>query len=45
MFPNIKSEDIAYEQLTAAVRQTIAEMKLQEIDKQLMKIQQFYEAT
>lgn len=45
MFPNIKSEDIAYEQLTAAVRQTIAEMKLQEIDKQIMKIQQFYEAT
>jgi len=45
MFPSIKSEDIAYEQLTAAVRQTISDMKLQEIEKQIMKIQQFYEAT
>jgi len=28
MFPGIKSEDIAYEQLTAAINKTIAENKL-----------------
>ena len=33
MFPGIKSEDIAYEQLTAAINKTIAENKLQPIEK------------
>lgn len=45
MFPGIKSEDIEYAQLTDAVNQTIAEQKLQHIDNQILKIQQFYEAT
>ncbi len=33
MFPGIKSEDIAYEELTAAITKTIADNKLQLIDK------------
>lgn len=45
MFPGISSADIEYEQLTAAVNQTIGELKLQHIDTQVRKIQQFYEAT
>ena len=32
MFPGIVSADIEYEQLTAAVNQTIADLKLQKID-------------
>ena len=45
MFPGINSADIEYEQLTKAVNETIAEQKLQHIDTQVRKIQQFYEAT
>ncbi len=45
MFPGIKSEDIAYEKLTEAINKTIADNKLQLIDKQVQKILQFQEAT
>jgi len=45
MFPGIKSEDIAYEKLTEAINKTIAENKLQPIEKQVQKILQFQEAT
>jgi len=45
MFPGIKSEDIAYERLHAAIKEAIEELKLQYIDKQVQKILQFYEAT
>ena len=45
MFPGITSADIDYEDLSAAVAETIKDMKLQNIDKQIMKIKQFYEAT
>ena len=41
MFPGIKSEDIAYEKLTEAINKTIADNKLQLIDKQVQKILQF----
>ena len=45
MFPGITSGDVDYEQLAAAIDAVIADMKLQKIDKQIMKIKQFYEAT
>jgi len=45
MFPGIKSEDIAYEELHAAIKEAIKELKLQYIEKQVQKILQFYEAT
>jgi dynein heavy chain 2, cytosolic len=45
MFPGIQSEDIIYAELTDAIDKTIDELKLQRIDKQIMKIMQFYEAT
>lgn len=45
MFPGIKSEDIAYEQLNAAIAEAIVDLKLQYIEKQVQKILQFYEAT
>jgi dynein heavy chain 2 len=45
MFPGIKAEDIAMEELTAAIHKTVEELKLENIDKQVQKILQFYEAT
>ena len=45
MFPGITSGDVDYEQLAAAIDTVIGDMKLQKIDKQIMKIKQFYEAT
>lgn len=45
MFPGIKSEDIAYEMLNAAIAEAIKDLKLQYIEKQVQKILQFYEAT
>ena len=45
MFPKISSADIDYAELDEAITATIQEMKLQNIDKQIMKIKQFYEAT
>jgi len=45
MFPGIKSEDIAYEQLNTAITEAITDLKLQYIEKQVQKILQFYEAT
>lgn len=45
MFPNIKSEEIAYEELADAIRKVVEELKLQHIEKQVQKILQFYEAT
>ena len=45
MFPGIKAEDIAMEELTAAIQKTVEELKLENIDKQVQKILQFYEAT
>jgi hypothetical protein len=32
MFPGIKSEDIAYEQLTVAIKQALEELKLEYIE-------------
>lgn len=32
MFPGIKSEDIAYEELTAAIKIALEELKLEYID-------------
>lgn len=32
MFPGIKSEDIAYEELTEAIKKAIEELKLEEIE-------------
>jgi hypothetical protein len=34
MFPGIKSEDISFEELTEAIKKTMAENKLQYIEKQ-----------
>ena len=45
MFPGIISEDIAYEELTAAIKISLEELKLELIDTQVQKILQFYEAT
>lgn len=45
MFPGIKSEDIAFEQLTAAIKQVMADNKQQYIEKQAQKMLQFQEAT
>lgn len=45
MFPGIKSKDIDYEVLTAAIKESIKDLKLQYIEKQVQKILQFYEAT
>lgn len=45
MFPGIKSEDIAYEKLHEAIKESLKELKLQYIEKQVQKILQFYEAT
>ena len=45
MWPGIKSQDVEYEQLQEAIGHTIKEMKLQNIESQIMKIKQFYEAT
>jgi len=33
MFPGIKSEDIAYEKLQAAIKEALKELKLQYIEK------------
>ena len=38
MFPGITSADVDYEQLSAAIDAVIKDMKLQSIDKQIMKI-------
>ena len=35
MFPGIKSEDIVYEQLHAAIRESLKDLKLQYIEKQV----------
>lgn len=45
VFPGVKCEDIVYEQLTAAVKEVLSEMKLDAIETQIAKILQFYEAT
>lgn len=45
IFPGIKSEDIAYEQLEAAVQAALKDMKLCSNPNQISKILQFYEAT
>lgn len=45
MFPGIKSEDIAYEKLQKAIEESLKDLKLQYIEKQVQKILQFYEAT
>ncbi|KAL4440929.1 hypothetical protein ABPG74_009342 [Tetrahymena malaccensis] len=44
VFPGIKSEDIVYAELTKAVEEVLAEMKLDVIETQISKILQFYEA-
>lgn len=41
MFPGIKSENIAYEELTQAIQKVIAGNKHQLIEKQVQKILQF----
>ena len=38
MFPGINSEDIAYEDLTAAIKVALEEMKHELIDSQVQKI-------
>lgn len=45
VFPGIASLDIVYEDLTKAINEVLAEMKLDRIDQQITKILQFYEAT
>jgi len=45
IFPGINSADIAYEELTEAIRKTVEDLKLQHVDNQVQKILQFYEAT
>jgi len=35
MFPGIKSQDIAYEDLQAAIKEALKELKLQYIEKQV----------
>lgn len=45
MFPGIKTEDIAYEDITNAIRQVIKDLGLQENETQIQKILQFYEAS
>jgi dynein heavy chain 2 len=45
MFPGSKSEEIAFEDLTAAIKKVVEELKLENIEKQVQKILQFYEAT
>lgn len=38
MFPGINSEDIAYDELTAAIKVALEELKLEYIDTQVQKI-------
>ncbi|CAD8135851.1 unnamed protein product [Paramecium octaurelia] len=45
VFPSINSQDIIYEKLTNAIKEVLQSMKLSEIDNQIAKILQFYEAT
>ncbi len=45
VFPGVKSNDIIYEQLTRAIQEVLTEFKLDPIPNQILKIQQFYEAT
>ena len=44
MFPGIKSKDIDYDDLKAAIKESLADLKLQYIEKQVQKILQFFEA-
>ena len=45
IFPGIKPEDIAYEDLTKAIEEVLDEMKLDSVPSQVHKTLQFYEAT
>ena len=45
IFPGIAPEDIAYEVLTKAIKEVLAEIKLDEVESQIHKTLQFYEAT
>ena len=45
IFPGIRSEDIAYEQLEANIQLVLKEMKLCSNPNQISKVLQFYEAT
>eukprot|EP00906_Rhabdomonas_costata_P011239 RCo015918 len=44
VFPGVAVEDIVYEELIAAVKETLSEMKLQVLDGQLSKVLQLYES-
>ena len=44
MFPGVKVEDIAYEELMPKVKEALTEMKLQILDNQLHKVMQLYES-
>jgi energy-coupling factor transporter ATP-binding protein EcfA2 len=44
IFPGVAAQDIVYERLEAAIRATIDEMGLQQLEPQIRKIVQFYEA-
>jgi len=44
MFPGVKVDDIAYEELTEKVKETLEEMQLQVLDGQLHKVMQLYES-
>jgi dynein heavy chain 2, cytosolic len=44
MFPGIESEDILYEELTKAINESIVELKLECIDKQVHKMLEFHES-
>ena len=45
IFPGVAPEDIAYEVLTKAIREVLVEMRLDDVESQIHKILQFYEAT
>lgn len=44
IFMGIKIEDVKYEELTKAIEETLKEMNLMYVDRQVSKIKQFYEA-
>jgi len=44
LFPGVNVKDIEYKELEAVVRETIREMKLNEIDSEISKMMQFHEA-
>jgi dynein heavy chain 2 len=45
IFVGIHVEDVPYKELTMNIKFTISEMNLTELEKQVIKIKQFYEAT